>query len=734
MIAAALRRALGASGAAVAGTLLAGGASGALRAPMDRVGGALREAALFAPIAGLVAAVLVPVAVFLSQPRIESWRTRLNADAATRADVGAVALLLPSAGVLWVAVVARLGRVFLTAFRHVGLAALAQAVVLAITTVAAYGAFQLARRFVRRLAAPRLASWRSAPLALVGGVALAGTIAFVGMRAGDSQGHGGVLGTFGVLRKPELDLAPVWGLAGAFIFGALGATLFSRRWWLAVGSLALGALVGGVVLRKTAMQFEASPSANVIDARPGLARTMLRLLRRRFDRDHDGQSALFGGGDCDDRDAARNSLARDVPGNGIDEDCSGRDAPPPPRPPPPPPPTVRQRLLAETPDAMNLVVITVDTLRWDLHYAGNPRELSPRLDRLAAQSVVFDHGYAISSYTGRAIVPLMTSRYPTECWRDRGHFTVYPRDNVLLGERLHDAGFRTFGAASHFYFQRRYGLAQGMDDWDMRAEPSGGEQETLSADARVADRAITQLQDPRNASQRFFSWIHFFDPHKLYVDHPEIPPFARNERGRYDAEVAWTDRQIGRVLDALDALPAAQRTIVVVTADHGEAFNEHGMSWHGIELWDELVRVPWLIRIPGVAPQHIATWRGQIDLVPTLVELLRLPPPAASARDAFSGVSLVPDLFGAPQPERPIYVELPEGPFNSMRRSVIAGGWKLTERGSRRFELYDLTHDPGEHTNLASTQPDRLAAMRALMEQVRAGLHPVAEAGGAAGE
>jgi arylsulfatase A-like enzyme len=320
----------------------------------------------------------------------------------------------------------------------------------------------------------------------------------------------------------------------------------------------------------------------------------------------------------------------------------------------------------------------------------------------------------------------MAGRYPTECARDSEHFVTYPSSNVFLAERLRDAGFATFGAASHFYFAPRFGLNQGMSTWDMSAEPSSDAQESTSADAAVCDRALALLRSHEHDTGRFFEWVHFFDPHKQYVPHAEFALFGSGERARYDAEVAWSDRQIGRLLEALATMPFANRTIVMVTADHGEAFGEHGMGYHGVELWEELVRVPWLVRVPGIAPRHVTVARSQIDMVPTLLELLRVPGPPHGAPDALSGVSLVPDMLGEPLPPRPIYIELPEGPYNSLRRAVIDGGWKLVERGSGRFELYDLNTDPGEHTDLVRTRGDELARMRAVMESVRASLHTVA--------
>lgn len=691
--------------------------------PGERLDLGLRLAGLLVVPGVAVGAALAPLALLASPARIE----RLGAWVRPRLATAAAALLLgPTAAVLWVGLVALAGRHFLTAYHHVGLAALAQSFALLLVTLATLALVAAAVRLAaRRVPADRPPARVLGAATAVGvGVALAAVAH--GVHWGDPDGTftraALLLSGFGVLKKPELDLTPALQLGAIAVLSLALLAPVRRR---ALPAFALALALGGAALGFDAARFERSPAAADIDARPTLPRAVLRMLRRRTDGDGDGFARRFGGGDCDDGDAAINPGATDLPGNRVDEDCSGRDAVA-------PPPRVRPAEAAPSPAAPalpridNVVLVTVDTLRWDLHHAGNPHPISPRLDELAARSVVFERAYAISSYTGRAIGPLWTGRYPTECPRDAQHFTRYLAANVFLAERLKQAGFRTAGAASHFYFEPRFGLAQGIDTWDLSARPSG-EQETRSADDRVADRAIALLQETARAPGHFMLWAHFFDPHKQYVDHPGLPLFGRGERARYFREVMFTDAQVGRLLDAVAALPGdlAQHTAVVVTADHGEAFAEHGMSWHGVELWEELVRVPMLVYVPGVAPRRVAVPRSQIDLAPTLLALLGLARPAEGAPDAMSGESLAGDLRGDGAPPRPIYLELPEGPYNSLRRGVIDGGWKLLERGVGRFELYHLTEDPGERTNLAAARPADLARMRAVYEGVRAGLHTV---------
>lgn len=674
-----------------------------------RLAGLLAVPGIVLGAVAMIAALIIPRAIDLLRGGVERHL----------AGIGAALAIVPPTAILWLALIVRTERHFAGSFHNLGLAALLLgtlylgfAAVLAVGCVGA-GAY-LARRLEGRAVSLRRALGEPALV----GFGLAAALFAYGLYTGDELGRGGLFAVFAVLRQPGVDLIPAL-MALCIVGGTVVFTFPLRRWGVVVAPAMLGLAL--FLASADALLYGRSPAGARIDARPGPVQSLVEALRRTTDHDHDGFSQYFGGGDCDDHDARRNPDAIEIPGNGVDEDCSGRDAralvalPP---------QTMHPALVAHLPADMNVVVFTIDTLRADMIGGARAREITPNLSRLAAQSVTFDRAYALSSNTMHAIGPIMTGHYPTECPRNNEHFTGYLPENVMLAERLRDHGYWTGGMATHFYFEPQYGLTQGITHWDAAAHMIGEDASFTGWDDRLADRMLAAVEQPSlRAAQKFFLWGHFFDPHNPYAPHPGLPPRGDNDLAAYEREVAFTDRQVGRVLAALEALPSWDRTVVVVTADHGEAFGEHGTHWHGVELWEELVHVPLFIRVPGVAPHHVTAARSQIDLAPTLLELLRVPLPAPDARDAMSGRSLVSDLFGAPEPERPIYIELTPDRYNRLRRVVLFENVKLVERGAGRYELYDLARDPEERTDRARTDRAQLARMLTLRESVRARLH-----------
>jgi arylsulfatase A-like enzyme len=356
--------------------------------------------------------------------------------------------------------------------------------------------------------------------------------------------------------------------------------------------------------------------------------------------------------------------------------------------------------------------------------------VSPNLDAFAARSVVFDRAYSLASYTGKSLGPLLIGKYPSETHRNWGHFNRFSNEDLFVSERLQKAGIRTVAVHAHWYMSGAFGLARGYDVVDKSAQPPPGTDQDNDATvtgAGLTDAALRVLSNPDNTSKRFFAWIHFHDPHSEYARHPGAPDFGTGSRAAYVGEVWYTDHQIGRLLAFVGSQPWAAQTAILVTSDHGEAFGEHHMIRHGMEIWEELVRVPLLAYVPKAVPHHVTPPRSGIDLVPTILELFEMPLPDGSrAFDFVSGHSLLEDIAlpaGYEPAERDVLVDMPAGPYNDERRALIRGQKKLYVANSVRYTLFDLENDPAEKN--ASDDKDLLAEMKARYQEQKSQLREV---------
>jgi arylsulfatase A-like enzyme len=360
---------------------------------------------------------------------------------------------------------------------------------------------------------------------------------------------------------------------------------------------------------------------------------------------------------------------------------------------------------------------------------GYPRPIAPNLSRLAEKSTVYTNAYAISSYTAQSVAAILSGRYASTLYRTGVFFTAYPKANLFFPEVLAEKQIRSMGWFSHMYFGRGKGLEQGFDVWELVSGIKFDAQtDNHVTSPKMLDLGLRILGNPENTGKHFFAWAHFGDPHDVYVKHEEAPDFGNKSRDKYDSEVWFTDLHIGKLLEWAEKQPFWPRTVVIITGDHGEAFGEHGQYRHAFDIWENLVRVPLMVYVPGAKPQRITERRSHIDLAPTIMELL-----GQSPLPEFMGKSLAPEIQGAEKPtnREPIVLELTEDSNNPQRRAVIHGDHKLTVRGrGAAYFLYDLAKDPGETTNLAKEQPDQLAAMKAHYEKAFAAIPSIDPFGG----
>ncbi len=540
---------------------------------------------------------------------------------------------------------------------------------------------------------------------------------------GTTSGQGHSYQALGVFRRQELDLRALALLFGVALSAYVSPLRVSvRSAWGLLLSCVVATL--GLAFFSGKHGFGTASNAQAVERYAPLSKLALGPLRKLTDRDHDGFSAWFGGGDCNDEDPKINPAADDVPGNGVDEDCSGRDAVRVEEPPPMATPAEQSpRNPTAIPHDLNVIVITVDTLRANLGYLGYERALSPNLDKFAEKSLVFENAYSLASYTSKSLAPMLIGKYASETDLGFRHFNKFGKEDRFVQERIFGK-IRTLSAQAYWYFREPgYGFERGFDLIDDRAAPTKHiiEGDQTSNGDELTDNAIAVLKNPLNTARRFYMWVHYVDPHAEYVAHPEFD-FGHMGRERYDGEVAFVDHHLGRLLEYIEKSPLGAHTAIVFTSDHGEAFGEHGMYRHGYELWEELVRVPLLVHVPGIAPQRIRTRRSIIDVAPTLLELLGAPAPSGVGHDFVSGVSLLADVGQKEPPARPIFIDMSAGPYNEERQALIEHDLKLVMSDGRVLSLFNLAEDPGEKKDLSANQElkeQALAHFKAFKKKLR---------------
>ena len=299
------------------------------------------------------------------------------------------------------------------------------------------------------------------------------------------------------------------------------------------------------------------------------------------------------------------------------------------------------------------------------------------------------------------------------------------------GDEKSDAlrdGYDTACVVSHIYCTPSYGLTQGFVHVDDALALPDVDPDLAITSEGISERGIRFLRNKAGApdGSPWFLWLHYFDPHGEYVEQPGYtelfgvqegsetggaPDAKTRELQLYDGEIAFTDHHIGRVFDALEANGQAEDTIVVLVADHGEEFFDHGGHDHGHALYGELIRVPMLLRAPGIAPRRVPDMVRTVDLAPTVLDLVGIGPDPGAV-----GHSLRAAMKGTAFDVRPALSEIRLNPLHRFE-SVLDERYKLIRRvGGDRPRLFDLVQDPLEMVDLALEQPEVVQRLTVELE------------------
>ncbi len=512
------------------------------------------------------------------------------------------------------------------------------------------------------------------------------------------------------IQVDAIDFRPLALCAFAVLASAAGGMFMSPRPALA-RRLAAFYLAASIGTASACIAFlgEHPGTLPFIETRTVALRLVIDGLRSFHDGDGDGFAASLceSDCDCDDANPRVHPSAVEVPDNGIDEDCNGKDlvrdeasdlqaksANPPPG------STAQKK---DIPRPAHVLLVTIDALRADhMRMYGYDRNTTPHLDGFAAKSALFMQSRSSGPSTRHSFPTLLTGRHFSSLKLKKGKkWSRLLPENVTFAEHLKEKGYLTRAVVPYFRFKERSGFSQGFDSWTTVVSSDRDPVWDPTADL-VTDAGREHLDELSLSDGPWLLWLHYFDPHGAYVNHDDQKSFGTSRVDRYDGEILYTDSHIHRLFEHVRSLGLWDRVAIIVTSDHGEAHGrevDHGHAYHGFSLFDSEIRIPLIVRLPGAKPRVVERSVGLIDVPVTIMDLAGL-----AGHHEMQGTSLVPYLFGEDPPHQPIISELPG---DRPQISLVDWPYKLIwDLKQNRTELYDLKKDPTEATDLAKQLPE----------------------------
>ena len=356
-------------------------------------------------------------------------------------------------------------------------------------------------------------------------------------------------------------------------------------------------------------------------------------------------------------------------------------------------------------EELNIILFTIDTLRADhLECYGYDKVKSPQINRLANEGILFEHNIVQAPLTLPSHSSILTGTYPLHHGiRDNGGFYL-DENHLTLAESLKNKGYATGAFVAAFVLDSRWGLDQGFDYYYDNFDLTKYKTVSLDSVQRRGDEVLAEVYKwvENQSQQKFFAWIHLYDPHTPY-DPPE--PYKTEYKGShfglYDGEIAYVDQLMGEFRDFMEKKNLFDKTLIIFTGDHGESLGEHKESAHGFFIYDSDIRVPLIIRFPeGKYAGHVVSNQvNSIDIMPTVLHLLDEEMP-----ESVQGKSLLSLILeDEAQDERSAYSETywPRYHYGwSELKSLRKGRYKFID--APQPELYDILEDPGEVNNLVN--------------------------------